>query len=49
MVGLKNNTDGSFYIVVQTFGKIYMVFGIITVIALSFVKDTNNYGVKVYI
>jgi len=48
MIGLKNNKDGEYYLIIQTFGKIYMVFGIVTAIALIFIKDTNNYGVKVY-
>jgi len=46
MIGLKNNKDGEYFLIIQTFGKIYMVFGIVTAIALIFIKDTNNYGVK---
>jgi len=46
MIGLKNNSDGNYFIIIQTFGKIYMAFGIVTAIALIFVNDTSNYGVK---
>ncbi|KAG4103052.1 hypothetical protein H8356DRAFT_929701 [Neocallimastix lanati (nom. inval.)] len=46
LIGLKNNTNEELFLVTPILGRFYTLFSIILTIALFFVKDANNYGVK---
>jgi len=47
MLDLKRNKGRRLFFIVQVSGGIYMLLSFIMTILLSFVKDTNVFGVKV--
>jgi len=46
LLSLKNNKWENAFVIVRTFGRIYMIISLIMTIVLCFVKDANTFGVK---